>query len=51
MSIAYATYADVPWYRRSGMMSLFVLAGGLVVPPLLWAACIILVTGDVYYRR
>ena len=44
-------YSDVAWYRRSGFASVMVVAGFVCFPPLLWAACIVLVTGDVYYNK
>jgi hypothetical protein len=49
----YHNYSDVPWYRRSGVNSLFIIAHLLTcgfVPLLLWV-CINLVTGDVYYDK
>ena len=49
----YRDYAEVPWYRRSGVNSLFIVAHLLTcgfVPLLLWV-CINLVTGDVYYDK
>jgi hypothetical protein len=42
-----ATYEEVPWYRRSGTMTIFILIG-LFIPPFLWAACGICLTGEVY---
>ena len=47
----YTSYANVPWYRRSGKMTAFVLIGFVLFPPLLWIACIICLTGGVYYDR
>lgn len=46
-----ANYSDVKWYRRSGFVSLLVVVGFFCFPPFLWAACIVLVTGDVYYDK
>jgi hypothetical protein len=49
----YRNYAEVPWYRRSGVNSLFIVAHLLTcgaVPLILWV-CINLVTGDVYYDK
>lgn len=50
------TYADLPWYRRGGVMSWF--AGASVVTLLFGygtipciPACIALVTGEVYYNQ
>ncbi len=43
---SYATYAEVPWYRRNW----FVWGSFLFV--LLWPVLVIvLVTGDVYYKK
>jgi hypothetical protein len=44
-------YQAVPWYRRSAVMSAFVLLGFCLFPPLLWAACLVCLTGGVFYRR
>jgi len=44
-------YLQVPWYRRSATVSTFVLVGFFCLPPLLWAACIICLTGQVYNNR
>ncbi len=46
----YQQYRDVPWYRRSGTNSVFLLVG-LFFAPLLWTTCYILLTGDVYYDQ
>lgn len=51
MSGAYTDYQQVPWYRRSGTMTVFILVGFFCFPPLLWAACVICLTGDVYNNR
>src|SRR5947209_175920 len=51
VSAPYTDYQQVPWYRRSGTMTGFILGGFFCFPPLLWAACIICLTGDVYNNR
>jgi hypothetical protein len=46
----YATYEDVPWFRRSSFNSL--LCGlGLCIGPLVWWCCFNVLTGDVYYNQ
>jgi hypothetical protein len=49
----YRSYADVPWLRKSGTNTAFILIHLLTCGcvPLLLLTCIILVTGDVYYNR
>jgi hypothetical protein len=47
----YANYLDVPWYRRSGNASGMVLAGFFCIPPLLWAVCILCLTGEIYNKK
>ena len=44
-------YRDIPWFRRSDVVSCMVVAGFCIFPPLLWGVCIALVTGDVYYNK
>lgn len=44
-------YGLVPWFRVSGVNSLALLAGFFCFPPLIWAVCIIALTGDIYYKR
>lgn len=41
-------YEDVPVFRRNWLNSLFVFVGFFVLPPLLWATCVIVLTGPVY---
>lgn len=45
-------YAEVPWYRRSSWNTLFILVGfgskGYL--PLTLVTCILLLTGDVYFK-
>jgi hypothetical protein len=43
-------YADVPWYRRSAVNTLFSFVGLTIFPPLVWWTCFNLITGDVYYN-
>lgn len=47
----YANYENVPWFRRSGVNSVFVLVGFFCCSPFLWVTCIMLMTGDIYYNR
>jgi len=52
-SSGYSRYEDVPWYRRSGVNSAFVITHLLtcgLIPALIFV-CIVLVTGDVYYDK
>jgi len=51
MAAGYDTFAAVPWYRKSGAVSAFVLVGFCLFPPLLVAACVVCLTGDVYTGR
>ena len=49
----YMLYEEVPWYRRSGVNSVFILVHILTcgcVPLILWT-CVNLVTGDIYYKK
>ncbi len=46
-----ASIDDVPWYRRESAVSLFVLSGFFCVPPLLWIACVLCLTGDIYRNK
>jgi len=46
----YALYGEVPWYRRNGLVSACCFGGFLICAPLLWAGCVIVLTGDVYYK-
>ena len=39
---------QVLWYRRSDFNNLCMMLGLFCFPPLLWTACIIILTGDVY---
>lgn len=43
-------YATVPWYRRSGPVSLMVIIG-IFIGLTLVAACVIVATGPVYYPK
>ncbi|WP_020473703.1 hypothetical protein [Zavarzinella formosa] len=51
MTTSPRTFADVPWHRKSGTMTVFILAGFCLFPPLLLAACVVCLTGDVYNDR
>src|SRR4051794_7266882 len=41
----------VPLYRTDKFVSMLVLVGFFFVPPLLWWACVICLTGDVYLTK
>lgn len=47
----YYNYEEVPWFRRSGINSLFVILGIFCIPPLLLFTVVMLITGDVYYNK
>lgn len=47
----YQDYNIVPWYRKSGMSSWFVLLGWILFPPLIWIVAYALATGDIYYNK
>jgi hypothetical protein len=47
----YSNYKEVPWYRQSGIASLFTLTGFFCFPPLLWTVCILCLTGDIYNKK
>ena len=50
---SYTSYADVPWYRRSDVNTAFIVIGlgtrGFI--PLTILTCILLLTGDIYYKE
>ena len=48
MTAQYTEYEKVPWLRRSGTVNVLVLAGFFGVAPLLWTACIVCLTGDIF---
>lgn len=43
--------SGAPWHRRSKHVSVMIVVGFLLFPPLLWAGCVICLTGDVYHAR
>jgi hypothetical protein len=47
----YNSYAEVPWYRRSGINHLFAIVGLFVIPPLLWFVSIMCLSGDIYEKK
>jgi hypothetical protein len=51
MAKQYINYDDVPWYRRTGPASVFVLSGFFCFPPLLWTVCLLCLTGDIYFKK
>ena len=49
----YTDYKDVPWLRKSGTNSLFLVFHIITLGclPFLLITCLILVTGDIYYDK
>ena len=49
----YSAYKDVPWLRKSGTNSVFLILHVLTLGflPLLLITCIVLVTGEIYYKQ
>jgi hypothetical protein len=47
----YTSYADVPWYRQSGVNNFFVFLGLLGALPFSVWTCVNLLTGDVYFNK
>lgn len=47
----YYNYEEVPWSRRSGINSLFVILGIFCMPLFLLFTVIMLITGDIYYNK
>jgi hypothetical protein len=49
----YANYKDVPWLRRSGTNTAFLVLHLLTFGtlPFLLITCLVLLTGDVYYNK
>ncbi len=43
-------YDSLPWYRKSSILSIFVLLGLCCGPSILFV-CIVVLTGDVYYNK
>jgi hypothetical protein len=43
-------YLQLPWYRKSPYVSIFVFVG-LCCSPAILAVCVIVLTGDVYYNQ
>jgi hypothetical protein len=43
-------YQQLPWYRKSPYVSVFVLLG-LCCSPAIIAVCVIVLTGEVYYNQ
>ncbi len=50
MSQAYSVYAQVPWYRRASIVGAITFLGLFCSPAILFA-CIVVLTGDVYYDK
>jgi hypothetical protein len=46
----YTNYQDVPWYRRSGIVSAFTILGCFCFPTIAFV-CILCLTGDIYYNK
>lgn len=51
MGESYTDYHLVPWHRRSRNLIIMFVAGFYCCVPLLWVACIICLTGDVYNNK
>jgi hypothetical protein len=49
----YTDYKDVPWLRKSGTNSLFLVLHIITLGcvPFLLITCVVLVTGDIYYDK
>lgn len=41
----------MPWYRRSDVNSVFVIAGWFLCAPLVWTTCILVLTGEIYQNK
>jgi hypothetical protein len=44
----YEDYTQVPEVRRHHTVNKLILLGFFLLPPLLWLACVLCLTGDVY---
>lgn len=51
-STGYRSYAEVPWYRQSNVNTAFILIsmGTKGLLPLTLVTCILVLTGDIYYK-
>jgi len=49
----YSDYRDVPWIRKPGTNSVFLVLHVLTLGfmPLIIVTCLVLVTGDIYYNK
>ncbi|MBA4104809.1 MAG: hypothetical protein C0485_03545 [Pirellula sp.] len=49
----YANYQDVPWLRKSGTNTTFLVLHLLTlgILPFLLITCLVLITGDIYYNK
>lgn len=47
----YQSLETIPLYRRERFVSVLILTGFFCLPPLLWWACVICLSGDVYRRK
>jgi hypothetical protein len=49
----YSAYASVPWLRKSGTNSMFLVLHILTLGclPFLLITCLVLATGDIYYHQ
>jgi hypothetical protein len=49
----YHSYSEVPWYRRSGVNTAFIVigVGSRGVIPLTLVSCLLVLTGEIYYKK
>lgn len=49
----YHLYSEVPWYRRSGVNTAFIVVGmgSKGVIPLTLLTCVLVLTGEIYYKE
>ncbi|MDX2039262.1 MAG: hypothetical protein SFX72_21625 [Isosphaeraceae bacterium] len=50
MSQPYASYDQVPWFRRADILGAITFLG-LILNPAILFSCIVVLTGDVYYDQ
>ena len=48
--LAYKSFSDVPWYRRSACNTIFVILSVFGIP-LVLITVLALLTGDIYYKK
>lgn len=49
----YHSYSEVPWYRRSSVNTAFIVVGigSKGVIPLTLLTCVLVLTGEIYYKE